>query len=152
HRVNAVGADQNIPARGVAVGAAAGGEVGGGAAIVFGGRGGGAIQMNARFTEPGARPPVDHALPPAAVNGEFRNVVTGIEPARLTPDLLAEAIGVEQLISADRNRIEPLEQAEIGELFDRMRERVDADAKLADRVRLFENLAINPARMQHQPG
>ena len=83
---------------------------------------------------------------------ELRNVVAGIEAARLAPDLLAEAIGIDELVGADRNRVEPVEQAEVGKLFDRMRERIDADAKLADRVRLLENLTIDPARMQHQPG
>ena len=50
------------------------------------------------------------------------------------------------------DRVEALEQAEIGELLDGMRQRVDADAELADRVRLLEHLAVDPARMQHQPG
>src|ERR1700722_8880526 len=83
---------------------------------------------------------------------ELRNVVAGIEAARLAPDLLAEAIGIDELVGADRNRVELVEQAEVGKLFDRMRERIDADAKLADRIRLLENLTIDPARMQHQPG
>ena len=51
-----------------------------------------------------------------------------------------------------RDRIEPVEQAELGQLLDRVRQRVDADAELADRVRLLEDLAIDPARMQHQRG
>src|SRR5580700_10633081 len=83
---------------------------------------------------------------------ELRNVVAGIEAARLAPDLLAEAIGIDELVGADRNRVEPVEQAEVGKLFDRMRERIDANAKLADRIRLLENLTIDPARMQYQPG
>ena len=150
--MDAVGADQNIAARGVAMAAAAIEEIGGDAAIVLRERAEPAIQMDARFTQAGARRLVDDVLQPAAMDGELRNVVAGIEAARLAPDLLAEAIGIDELVGADRDRVEPVEQAEIGKLFDRMRERIDADAKLADRVRLLENLAIDPARMQHQPG
>ena len=150
--MDAVGTDQNIAARGVAMAAAAVEEVRGDAAIVLSEGAEPAIQMNARFTQAGARRLVDDVLQPAAMDRELRNVVAGIEAARLAPDLLAEAIGIDELVGADRDRVEPVEQAEVGKLFDRMRERIDADAKLADRVRLLENLTIDPARMQHQPG
>src|ERR1700729_3475215 len=70
----------------------------------------------------------------------------------LAPNLLPEAIGIDELVGADRHCIEAGEEAEIGELLYRMRERVDADAELADRVRLLEDLAVDPPRMQHQPG
>jgi len=74
----------------------------------------------------------------------------GVDTARLAPNLLPETVGVEQLVCADRDRVEPVEQAEIGQFLDGMRQRIDADAELADGVRLLENLAIDPARMQHQ--
>ena len=120
HRMDAVGADQNVAARGVAMDAAAIEEIGGDAAIVLSERAEPAIQMNARFAEPGARRLVDDVLQPAAMDRELRNVVAGIEAARLAPDLLAETIGVDELVGADRDRVEPVEQAEVGKLLDRM--------------------------------
>ena len=93
---------------------------------------------------------VDHPLQPAAMDRELRNVIAGVESARLAPDLLPEAVGVEQLVGADRDRVEAVEEAELGQFLDRVRQRVDADAELADRVRLLENLAIDAARVQHQ--
>src|SRR5204862_1215067 len=85
-----------------------------------------------------------------AMDRELRHVVARVEPARLAPDLLAEAIGVEQLVRADRHGVESFEQAELLELPDRMRQRVDADAKLANAISLFVDLAVDPARMQHE--
>src|SRR5205085_1399086 len=82
----------------------------------------------------------------------LRHVVAGVEPARLAPDLLAEAVGVEQFIGADADRIETVEEAELGELLDGVRQGVDADAELAHRVRLLVDLAVDAARMQHQRG
>ena len=49
--MDAVGADQNIAARGVAVAAAAVEEITGNAAIVLSEGAESAVQMNARFTE-----------------------------------------------------------------------------------------------------
>ena len=106
--------------------------------------------MDAQLAEPRAHCLIDHALQPAAMDGELRDVIAGIEPARLAPDLLAEAVGVKQLVGADRDRVEPLQQAEIGQFLDGMRQGVDADAELADDVRLLEDFAVDPARMQHQ--
>ena len=106
--------------------------------------------MDARFSEPRPHRLVDHALQPAAMNGELRNVVAGVEAARLAPDLLTETVGIEQLVGADRDRIEPLEQAELGQFLDGVRQRIDADAQFADGVRLLEDFAVDPARVQHQ--
>ena len=102
------------------------------------------------LAEPRPHRLVDHGLQSSAMDRELRDVVAGVEAARLAPDLLPEPVGVEQLVGADRDRIEPVEQAELGQLFDGVRQRVDADAELADRVRLLEKLAIDPARVQHQ--
>jgi len=46
--------------------------------------------------------------------------------------------------------VEAVEQAEFSQLLDGMRQRIDADAKLADGIRLFKDFAVDPARMQHQ--
>src|SRR5205085_10005666 len=68
------------------------------------------------------------------------------------PDLLTEAVQIGQLVGADRDRVEPLEQAELFQFLDRVRQRIDADAELADGVGLLINLALDAARMQHQRG
>jgi len=39
---------------------------------------------------------------------ELRHVVAGVDAARLAPDLLAEPVGVDQLVGADRDGVEPL--------------------------------------------
>src|SRR5262245_30493026 len=81
---------------------------------------------------------------------DLRHVVARIEAARLAPDLLAETVGVDQFKRADRDRVEPLHQPELLQFLDRVRQRVDADAELADALRLLEQLAVDAARMQHQ--
>ena len=80
----------------------------------------------------------------------MRDIVAGIEPARLAPNLLPETIGIEELVRPDRHGVQAIEQAEFGQFLDGVGEGVDANAELADGVRLLENLAINPARMEHE--
>src|SRR5207244_9110042 len=86
------------------------------------------------FAEPRAHRLVDHALQLAAMHRELRHVIAGIDTARFAPDLLPEAVGVDQLMGANRNGVEPLQQAELLQFLDRVRQRVDADAKLANAV------------------
>jgi hypothetical protein len=93
---------------------------------------------------------MDHALQAATVNGKLRHVVARVQAALFVPDLLAVTGEVKQLKGADRGGIKPLEQAEAGEFPDRMRQRVDADAELADGVGLFVQFAVDAARSQHQ--
>ena len=64
--------------------------------------------MNAGLAEPRADRLVNHALKSAAMNRELRNIVAGIEPARLAPNLLAETIGIEQLVRPDRHGVQAL--------------------------------------------
>src|SRR6185437_15779030 len=54
---------------------------------------------------------VDHALQPAAMNRELRNVMAGIEAARIAPDFLAVTVEVIQHVGADRDVVELLQQA-----------------------------------------
>ena len=77
---------------------------------------------------------MDHALQAAAVDGELRHVVAGIEPALFVPDLLAVARQIKKFGGANGDGIEPVEQADAGEFADRMRQSVDADAELANGV------------------
>ena len=106
--------------------------------------------MQTAFAEPRTHRLINHALQPAAMHGELRHVVAGVDAARLAPYLLTEAIGIDQFVGADRDGIEPLQQAELLQFLDGMRQRVDADAKLADALGLLEQLAVDAAGMQHQ--
>ena len=140
------------PLRGRDVRAVAVEEIGGDAAIVLREAAEPVAEVEAALAEPRARRLIDHALQLAAMDRELRHVVAGIEPARLAPDLLAEAVQVEQLVGADRDRVEPLQQPELLQLLDGVRQRVDADPELADAVGLLIDLAVDAARMQHQGG
>ena len=88
-------------------------EIGGDAALVLGETAEPMAGVQAAFAEPRAHRLVDHALQAAAMDRELRHVVAGVEAARLAPDLLAEAVGVDQLVGADADRVEPLQQAEL---------------------------------------
>src|SRR5215471_17928330 len=106
----------------------------------------------------GLRPePFDHsllddALQTAAMDGELRHLMAGIEPALLVPDLLTMAGQVEQFIGLDTYVIEAVEQTELRELPDRMRQGIDSDTELADCIRLLVNLAVDAAGPQHESG
>src|SRR5271155_4004264 len=150
--MNAVGADQHVAARRRPVRAVAVEKIGGDAGFVLAGGAEPVSGMDARLAEPRADRLIDHALQTAAMDGKLRYVVAGIEPARFAPDLLAEAVGVKQLIGAAAARIEPFQEPERGKLLDRVRQRVDADAELAYLIGLLEDFAVDAARVQHQRG
>ena len=127
-------------------------EIGRHAAFILAERAEPVAGMNARFAEPCPHRMIDDALQPAAMDGELRHVVAGIGAARLAPDLLAEAVGVDELVGPDRHRIEAIEQPKLGQLLDGMGQRIDADAELANAVGLLVDLAVDSARMQHERG
>src|SRR6516225_10746996 len=132
--MNAVGTDQNVAVSGGAVRAGAVKEIRGDAGFVLAEGAEAMTGMDVPLADAVAHGAVDHALQPAAMDRKLRHVIAGVEPARFTPDLLPEAIGIEQLIGADRDHIEPLQKPKPSKLLDRMRQRIDADAKLADLV------------------
>ena len=150
--MDAVGADQHVAAGGVLMRTVAIEEIGGDAAVILRERAEAAIHMNAQLAKPRAHRLIDHALKPSAVDRELRDIVSGIEPARLPPDLLSEPVGVEQLVGADGDGVQAIEQPKLGQFLDGVRQGVDADAQFANGVRLLEDLAVDPARMQHQRG
>src|SRR6185295_10913866 len=108
--------------------------------------------MKATLAKPRARRLIDHVLQLAAVDRELRHVEPRVGATQFAPDLLPEAVEVKQLVGADRDRIEALQQPEFLQLLDGVRQRIDADAKLADAVGLLVHLARDAARMQHQRG
>jgi hypothetical protein len=85
-------------------------------------------------------------------HGQLRELVARREAPRLTPDLLAEPVGVDQLVGPDGHPVERLEQAEAGEFPDRVRQCVDADAEFVDLPRLFVDVALDTDGVQAQRG
>src|SRR6201984_865805 len=86
------------------------------------------------------------------MDGELRHLLAGIGAAQLAPDLLPESVGVEQLVGSDPHRVEAVEQPELAQFLDRMRQRVDSDAELTNGVRLLVDLAVDAAGVQHERG
>src|SRR5258705_9489125 len=86
------------------------------------------------------------------MNRELRHIMAGVDAARFAPDFLAMAIEIVKHVGSDRDVVEFLQQAEAGKSADRMRQRIDADAKLADAIRLLEQFATDAAGAQHQRG
>ena len=150
--MDAVGADQDIAAHGLDMRAAAVEEIGGDAALVLRERTEPAAGVDGVIAQPLDHGLMDDALQPAAMDRELRHVVAGIEPALFVPDFLAVAGQIKQLVGADRDLVEPVQQAEAGEFADRMRQRVDADAEFADGIGLLEQFAADAAGPQHQRG
>src|SRR6185503_20834228 len=91
-------------------------------------------EVEAALAQPRARRLIDHALQPPTMDRELRHVEPGVGPAQLAPDLLPEAVEIEQLVGADRDRVEPLQEPKLLQFPDGVRQRVDADAKLADAI------------------
>src|SRR5438445_3358650 len=148
--MDAVGADQNVAARGVHMRAIAVEEKGRDTAFVLRERAEPAAGTDRIRTKAFDHRLMDHALQAATMDRELRHLVAGIEAALFVPDLLAVAGQVKQLEGADGRGIELVEQAKASEFADGMRERVDADAELTDGVGLLIQFAIDAPRAQHQ--
>src|SRR5215510_5346469 len=85
--------------------------------------------MNMVRTDPGPSRFVEHPLQLATMDGKLRIIIARLETTRFAPEFLAEAVGVNQLSSANRDAIERLQEAELCQFLDRVWERVDADAE-----------------------
>jgi hypothetical protein len=92
--VNAVGADQDVAARGFDMGAGPIEKMRNHAALMLRERAETAAGVDRLRPEPFLDGAVDHALQATAMNRELRHVVAGIEPARLAPDFLAVAVEI----------------------------------------------------------
>jgi hypothetical protein len=102
-----------------------------------------------------ASEPIDHrtsqhSLQVAAMDRELRHLVTGLYPARFAPDLLSEAVGIDQLARADSNIIESRKEPKFSQLSNGMRQYIDSDSKFSDFWRRLIDVALDSARMQHQ--
>src|SRR6266516_2458328 len=152
YRMNAVGADERVAARGRSMRAVAVEEIGAHAGFVLAKVAEPMAGVNARFAEPRAERLIDDGLQPAAMDRKLRHLITGVGAAQFAPDLLPEAVGVEQLVGSDPDRVEAIEQPQLRQFLDGMGQRVDADAELANDIRLLVNLAVDAAGMQHERG
>src|ERR1700746_2630710 len=95
---------------------------------------------------------MDDTLKAASMDRKLRHVVAGIQPPFFVPDLLAMTGEIKQLMGADGSLVEPVQQADGGQFANRMRQGVDADTELADGIRLFVKLALDPPGPQHERG
>src|SRR5262245_16962337 len=71
--------------------------------------------MNMILADACLRCVVEHALQLAAVNRILWVVIACVEAAQLVPDFLAESVGIDQLIGANRDTLKRLEEAEFCE-------------------------------------
>src|SRR5262249_15100100 len=90
------------------------------------------------------------ALQMPAVNGELRHLVASLHSARLAPNLLAEAIGVNQLARPDCHFVEPGQQSQLAQLGNGVRQHIDADPKLANSGRRLVDLTVDAAGLEHE--
>ncbi len=91
---------------------------------------------------------VQDLLQLAAMDRELWDIVSGIKAARLAEDVLPGRCLVDQVAGADTHRVQCIEQPEVGQLFDRMGQRVDPDTELFDFGGLFADDDLDPARMK----
>src|ERR1700760_323289 len=112
-------------------------EISGDAALVLGERAEPATGVDRLHTQTVHDRLMDDALKPSAVNGELRPLMAGFEAALLVPALLAMARQIEQLMGADRDFIEPIQQADACQLADCMGQRADVDPELAAGIRML---------------
>src|SRR5690606_990660 len=100
-RVDAVGADQHVAARGSDVAALAVEEIGRDAGLVLHEMAEAVASENLALAETGASGLVQHALQATAVDRELRHLEAGSGAAQFVPYGLAGAVGVEQFVGAD---------------------------------------------------
>src|SRR3954471_9051354 len=136
---------QDVAARGVDMRASTIEEIRRDAAFVLRERTEPATSVDRLRPEPLLDGAMNDALKATAVDRKLRHVVAGIDSAGFAPDLLAVAVEVIELVGADCDVVELLQQAETCELTHCVRQRVDANAKLADGIGLLENLGTDAA-------
>src|SRR5215471_14812717 len=109
--MDAVGTHQNVASRRRPVRAVAAKEVTGDAAFVLRERAKPVSAMHTGVAKPRAHRLIDHCLQTATMDRELRILETGIGAAWLAPDLLANAVHIEELVGPDSDLIKAWEQA-----------------------------------------
>ena len=66
------------------------------------------------------------------MNGKLRIVIARLETTPFAPEILAESVGVDQLISTNSDAIERVQETEFGKFLDRVWECVHADAEFTN--------------------
>ena len=99
--------------------------------------------VHRRFAHPLDGRLIEQPLQLAAMDRELRPGVARVQAARLGPDALAEAVAVDQLAGPDAGRVQAFQQPQLGKLLDRVGQKVDAHAELANPVGLLENLDLD---------
>ncbi len=93
---------------------------------------------------------IEHFLEPSAVDGKLWHWRARPHAAPFAPDLLPEAVQVNQLFRPDAGGVQHIQQVQLSQFLDGMGERVDADADLSNRRGLLIDRRLDPAFMQHQ--
>src|SRR5262245_53704737 len=99
--MDAVGADQDIAARGMRMCVAAIEEIGAHPTLILGEGTEAASRVDGVPTQPFEHGLMDDPLQAAAMDGKLRDLMAGIEPAFLVPDLLTMPSQIKQLRSPD---------------------------------------------------
>ena len=108
--------------------------------------------MNPCLAEPLQHGLVEYLQQLTAMNRELGPVIARGAAARLGPDALA-VFGVEdQLAGGNADRGEAVQQTKFGQLANRMRQDVDADAQLTDGVSGFINIDLAEAGVMERQG
>src|SRR6266508_1127891 len=97
--------------------------------------------MNIVLADPCPGRLIEHPLQLTTMDGQLRIIIARIETTRFAPEFLAESVGVDQLIGANSDAIERVEETEFCKFFDRVWERVNTDAEFMNAARLLEHLA-----------
>jgi hypothetical protein len=148
--VDAVRRDQRFAAQRRHRAAGAVGESGGDAVGILREAGQAVAGADGAFRQPRQGGRMQHALQPAAMDRVLRHLVAGVQAALFAPDLLAEAVDVDQLMRAHPHRVERRQQAEGVQLPDGMGQRIDADAEGAHLLGLLQHQAGEAAFVQRQ--
>src|SRR5215203_3532407 len=72
---------------------------------------------------------IEHLLQLAPVNGKLRIGIARIATTQFAPEILAESVGVDQLIGANRDAIECVKETEFCEFLNGVWKRINADAE-----------------------
>jgi len=80
----------------------------------------------------------------------LRPAIAGRQAARLAPDHLAEAVGIDEFLRGDAGLRELVAEAELGQFPHRVGLQVDADTTRAHIRRGLEHRAVDAGRMQRE--
>ena len=81
---------------------------------------------------------------------DLRHRESGVQPAASAHDLRPEPMCVAEILRANPDLVEAIEQRELSQFLHGKRQQIDADTQLADRVAAFVHRAIDALPMQSQ--